>query len=327
MTDPAAVAVLTALARGALGAGYRPEVPAEMFRTLSQVPSETDRRRLLAALRALSTKPGALLLTGAPVPVSWLSPAAAEALLQRWKASRLKFRRDLAGTALALATSALYGHPGAEWERIGYPGPLGPPPDEPKRLTPLEVTNDEVLRCDVVIVGSGAGGACVAALLARSGLDVVVLERGGYRSESDFTHLESDSMRDMYLYGGVLAIEGEVTVGTLVAFNAYVLLLQTPFRTLGFFLMLGQRARASAGRIYELLDEPVTIADRPGAVDLVEPRGEVRFRDVSFAYPHPDRTGRRPIVLAGFDLAVAPGEAVAVVGATGSGKSTVTRLL
>ena len=129
------------------------------------------------------------------------------------------------------------------------------------------------------------------------------------------------------LYGGLLAIDGEVTVGTLVAFNAYVLLLQVPFRTLGFFLMLGQRARASAGRIFEILDEPVTIADRPGAVDLVAPRGELRFRDVSFAYPHPDLAGRRPVVLKGFDLDVAPGDAVAIVGATGSGKSTVTRLL
>ena len=58
------------------------------------------------------------------------------------------------------------------------------------------------------------------------------------------------------LYGGSLAIDGRVTVGTLVAFNTYVLMLQAPFRMLGFFLMLGQRAAASAERIYEILDEP-----------------------------------------------------------------------
>jgi ATP-binding cassette subfamily B protein len=137
------------------------------------------------------------------------------------------------------------------------------------------------------------------------------------------------------LYGGMLAIDGEVSVGTLFAFNAYVLLMQAPFRMLGFFLMLGQRARASAGRIFELLDEPVAIADRPGAVDLTEPgrggpersdRGDVgcdvSFEDVVFRY-----TPGGPAVLDRFSLRVRPGETVALVGATGSGKSTVARLL
>jgi ATP-binding cassette subfamily B protein len=124
------------------------------------------------------------------------------------------------------------------------------------------------------------------------------------------------------LYGGLLAIDGEVTVGTLFAFNAYVLLMQAPFRMLGFFLMLGQRARASAQRIFELLDEPVRITDKPGAVDLVEPIGDVEFEDVVFRY-----TPDGPAVLDGFSLHVRPGETVALVGATGSGKSTVARLL
>jgi ATP-binding cassette subfamily B protein len=124
------------------------------------------------------------------------------------------------------------------------------------------------------------------------------------------------------LYGGILAIDGTVSVGTLVAFNAYVLLMQAPFRMLGFFLMLGQRARASAERIFELLDEPVGIADRPGAYDLVDPVGEIGFDDVTFRY-----TPDGPAVLDGFTLHVHPGEIVALVGSTGSGKSTVARLL
>jgi ATP-binding cassette subfamily B protein len=124
------------------------------------------------------------------------------------------------------------------------------------------------------------------------------------------------------LYGGILAIDGEVTVGALFAFNAYVLLMQAPFRMLGFFLMMGERAKASAERIFELLDEPVTITDRPGAVDLLHPAGDVRFDDVSFRYRH-----GAPLVLDGFSLHLRPGERVAVVGATGSGKSTVGRVL
>jgi ATP-binding cassette, subfamily B, bacterial len=123
------------------------------------------------------------------------------------------------------------------------------------------------------------------------------------------------------LYGGYLAIDGTVTVGTIITFSSYVLLLQAPFRMLGFFMIMSQRAAASAGRIFEILDTPAEITDRPGAVDLVDPRGEVHFDHVRFAY------GAGAPVLDGFDLHVQPGETVAVVGATGSGKSTIARLL
>jgi ATP-binding cassette, subfamily B, bacterial len=123
------------------------------------------------------------------------------------------------------------------------------------------------------------------------------------------------------LYGGLLAIDGQVTVGTLVAFSTYVVLLQAPFRTLGFLLMLGQRAAASAERIYEILDTDAEIVDRPGAVDLLEPRGEVELRDVTFRY------GEAGPVLEHLDLHLAPGETVALIGRTGSGKSTIARLL
>jgi ATP-binding cassette subfamily B protein len=127
------------------------------------------------------------------------------------------------------------------------------------------------------------------------------------------------------LYGGILAIDGEVSVGTLVAFNAYVILLQTPFRMFGFVLIQAQRASASAQRIFEILDEEPQIVDRPGAVDLTEARGAVELRHVSFRYPKPSDDG--PLVLDRLSLRVEPGEHVAIVGRTGSGKSTVARLL
>jgi hypothetical protein len=85
--------------------------------------------------------------------------------------------------------------------------------------------------------------------------------------------------------------------------------------------MLGQRAAASAGRIYEILDTDAEIVDRPGAVDLVEPRGEVELRDVTFRY------GEGGPVLEHLDLHLEPGETVALIGRTGSGKSTIARLL
>lgn len=122
-------------------------------------------------------------------------------------------------------------------------------------------------------------------------------------------------------YGGWLVIQGQVTVGAVVAFAAYVGMLQAPFRMFGGILLMSQRAAASAGRIYELLDRQPEIQDRPHAVELTDPRGEVAMRGVRFGYDD-----GRP-VLAGFDLEVAAGETVALVGRTGSGKSTVARLL
>ena len=123
------------------------------------------------------------------------------------------------------------------------------------------------------------------------------------------------------LYGGKLYLDGAVSIGTIVEFNFYVVMLQMPFMMLGFLMMMGQRAAASAGRIFEIMDEPPEIVDRPGAVDLIEPEGDVRFEGVAFAY------GDGPRVLDGFDLHMAPGETVALVGRTGTGKSTAARLL
>jgi ATP-binding cassette subfamily B protein len=120
--------------------------------------------------------------------------------------------------------------------------------------------------------------------------------------------------------------------------------MQTPFRLLGFFLMLQQRAAASAERIYEMLDEQPEIVDRPNAVELTQPDGRIEFRDVRFGYGGGGQPGQAaldpqrrsageaatpegPDVLDGFSLTVEPGETVALVGRTGSGKSTVARLL
>jgi ATP-binding cassette subfamily B protein len=94
---------------------------------------------------------------------------------------------------------------------------------------------------------------------------------------------------------------------------------------LGFFMAMSQRAEASAHRIFEILDEDIAIADKPGARVLPPPRGEVAFEDVTFAYGGESSGGRK--VLDGFNLRVAPGETVAIVGRTGCGKSTVGRLL
>ena len=125
------------------------------------------------------------------------------------------------------------------------------------------------------------------------------------------------------LFGGYMVIHGTLGFGAIVAFNAWLFMLQAPFMMLGMLIMMGQRAAASAERIYEILDEQPSVSDAVDAVDLLDCRGDVRFRHVDFAY----REDAEQLVLADFNLAVAPGETVAVVGRTGSGKSTVARLL
>ncbi len=125
------------------------------------------------------------------------------------------------------------------------------------------------------------------------------------------------------VFGGYMVIHHTLDIGKILAFNSYLLMLQAPFMMLGMLIMMGQRAAASADRIYEILDEQPTITDSPDAVDLTDCTGDVRFRHVDFAY----NDDVEQLVLADFDLHVPPGQTVAIVGRTGAGKSTVARLL
>lgn len=122
-------------------------------------------------------------------------------------------------------------------------------------------------------------------------------------------------------YGGHLVLQGHMAVGQIVAFNFYILMLIWPMRMFGMLLAQASRASAAAGRIHEVLVTEPEIRDRPGAHGLPDGPGELRFENVSFGYG----SGRR--VLDGLDLTIRGGEAVALVGATGSGKSTVARIV
>ncbi len=125
------------------------------------------------------------------------------------------------------------------------------------------------------------------------------------------------------LFGGYMVIHGGLSLGAILAFNFYLFMLQAPFMMLGMLIMMGQRAAASADRIYEIIDEQPSVTERPDAVDLVDCTGDVRFEHVDFAYA----SDAERLVLADFDLHLTPGETVALVGRTGAGKSTVARLL
>ena len=128
-------------------------------------------------------------------------------------------------------------------------------------------------------------------------------------------------------YGGHQVLDGALSIGELVAFNVYVAMLIWPLRMLGMIIAQGQRAAAAGERVTEVLETRPDIAEpeQPAHLPANGPsggRGEVRFDGVRFAY-----APELPVVLAGFDLEVPAGQSVALVGATGSGKTTVARLL
>ena len=140
-------------------------------------------------------------------------------------------------------------------------------------------------------------------------------------------------MAIVLLYGGLLAIDGQVSIGTLFAFNAYVIMLQAPFRMFGFLLLQTQRASASATRIFEVLDEKPEITDAPSAVKLTGVRESICFQGVNFSYAGPQspdvkkKQHTKSGIITNLDLSINAGETVAIVGMTGSGKSTISRLL
>jgi ATP-binding cassette, subfamily B, bacterial len=121
--------------------------------------------------------------------------------------------------------------------------------------------------------------------------------------------------------GGRRVLDGQTTVGTIVAFTAYLTMLAWPLRAVGWIVAAAQRAATASGRVFEVLDTPPGVADRPGARPLPAGPGGVRYSDVRFAYP-----GGGPI-LDGIDLEVPARTSLALVGPTGCGKSTLIRML
>jgi ABC-type multidrug transport system fused ATPase/permease subunit len=123
------------------------------------------------------------------------------------------------------------------------------------------------------------------------------------------------------LVGGRMVVHGELALENFVRFSLYVTMLVMPLRQLGMWIGQAQRATASGERIFQVIDEPEDVSDAPDARELPEGDGLVRYEGVSFEYAH-----GRP-VLHEIDLEIAPGRTIALVGHTGSGKTTLASLL
>ena len=123
------------------------------------------------------------------------------------------------------------------------------------------------------------------------------------------------------LVGGRMVVNGDLTLGSFIFFNVLVVMLVQPLRMLGMWIGQSQRATASGERIFEVMDEPEEVTDLPDAVELPPGDGRVRFEHVSFGYDL-----ERP-VLRDVDLELEPGRTVALIGHTGSGKTTLATLV
>jgi ABC-type multidrug transport system fused ATPase/permease subunit len=139
------------------------------------------------------------------------------------------------------------------------------------------------------------------------------------------------------LYGGYQALEGHITAGTVVAFVGTLSFLFEPIQQLSQLYTTYQSGMAALEKIFQLLDVTPDLTDRTGAVDLERIRGEIRFEDVSFAYNPRKRSSKQAgepgeqqeevKALEHIDLTIPPGQTVALVGATGAGKSTMAKLV
>ncbi len=122
-------------------------------------------------------------------------------------------------------------------------------------------------------------------------------------------------------YGGMMVMRGELTIGELVAFTTYLGQLLNPVRLLGMIIPAISMASVAAERVFEILDTIPEVKEAPDAIEMPRFEGHVRFEDVSFSY------GRRREVLKHIHLEALPGQIIALVGPTGSGKSTIINLL
>jgi long-chain-alcohol oxidase len=193
-------------------------VPEALLGLISRNPRAAERKQVGQLLGLWDTHLVCAIAGGGLKRFTSLSQEEREKILLSWADSRVVQRRA-AFQALRKGTLlAYYGQGGRNgdrnpvWDAMSYPGPLGPPQDPPApTIEPLSISSDTALSCDVVVVGSGAGGGTAAAVLSQAGLDVIVIEAGRYFTEKDFDGAELSGFHRLYMNGGGMAsVDGSV---------------------------------------------------------------------------------------------------------------------
>jgi ATP-binding cassette, subfamily B, bacterial len=223
-------------------------------------------------------------------------------------------------TVLALGSLPFMNVLATRFSRRLYPSVMG----IQRESAELAAVVEESVAGVRVIKGLGAERV-QATRLKREAEDVYDQSMAAARTRASFLPglelLPNIGLIAVLAYGGHQVLNGSLSLGSLIAFNVYIAMLVWPLRMLGMIVAQAQRAVVSAERVDEVLATDPLVADAPHPVELPRGGGAVGFEGVRFSY------GGRSSVLDGFDVRVTSGESVALVGATGSGKTTVARLI
>ena len=272
---------------------------AQTGQLLSRTTSDVERLRRLTGQGLLRLVDSVVLLVGTTIILFRMQPSLA---------------------ALSLAIMPVIGV--LMWRYMGRIHPMWHARQD--RVAILTTRLEENLRGTSVVRGFAQEPAEIGRFGAEN--DTV------YDISMDLTRIQSGSMPFVVLLasastvlilwlGGRMVIGGQLTLGELVAFNSYLLQLVGPMRRIGFIVTMLGESRASAERVFEILDARSEVENAPGATQLGAIKGAVDFQEVSFSY----LGGAR--VLEDVSFHIEPGQVVALLGPTGSGKSTVINLI
>jgi ATP-binding cassette subfamily B multidrug efflux pump len=272
---------------------------AQVGQLLSRSIQDVERIRFITGRAFLRLAEGSFLLVGTAVVLIWMNPALA---------------------LLALGTLPLLVYRAAAFSR---------------RFRPISLAIQQQLAVLTTSLEQNLRGVRVVKAFAQEPAELARFERENdtwFDLSAEAAHLQAVNIPLLDLianmgtvvivwYGGFLVLRGQLTLGELVAFSAYLGQLIQPVRRLGMILPAISQATASGERAFEILDAESEVHDGPGAMPLPRVRGHVRFEHVSFAY-----FGRHH-VLNDVTFEVLPGQVVALLGLTGSGKSTIINLI
>jgi choline dehydrogenase-like flavoprotein len=182
-------------------------VPQAVAEVLATLPSQADQAETKLLFRLLASPLLGMLLIGQMRPFMALDQASRERFLRAMANARLPQLRSGFQVLKRLTLVQFHGLTDARgqnptWPAIGYSGPISPPPTVAKPIVPTQIGPDTTLECDVLVLGSGAGGGVVAGELAAAGKSVIVLEQGGYYNEADYNQLELEMLGRLYLDRG-----------------------------------------------------------------------------------------------------------------------------